>query len=235
MQESDFFLIVLVSARHLDYTQAASFLHTIAKHPSDGSKSRDVGHAWIYLQGRVNQQIIRIEGGHSGEIEHPRYFDGVMNYNEWGYARVPQKCLPRFEPNPIKYLWVARRDGFFQKGNGGHQPTFAAKIDLTEQQFHAMMHFIHHYPYPTYSLTQAQCSSFVTRIAALANWHLTSHVLMRLPSKLYFGGCWIRFWQDPRYSTITFATPDVLEKSLMQAVDEGRAEYALDWYRKYKD
>ena len=40
-------------------------------------------------------------------------------------------------------------------------------------------------------------------------------------------------WRDPEYSAITIATPDILEKSLMEAVDEGRAEYALPWYLKH--
>jgi hypothetical protein len=222
MQEDEYFLVILVDARHLDYTQTDKFLHSVAKHPSDGSKTRDVGHAWIYLQGKWQGQRLIIEGGHSGEREEypPRYFDGLMNYHEEGYA------------NPIEYLWTVREDGFFQKGSGGHRPTFAAKVSLTQGQFYRILRFIHprYYPYQHYSLLGPQCSSFVTQVAALAGLNLSSHVTMHLAPRVCYGGRIIRLWQDPHYATITFSTPDVIEKSLMNAVKEGKAEYALDWY-----
>ena len=53
---------------------------------------------------------------------------------------------------------------------------------------------------------------------------------MKVASGVYYGDRWIRLWEDARYSTMTFATPDVVEKSLIQAVEEGKAEYAMDWY-----
>lgn len=223
MQEDEYFLIILVDARHLDYTQTEKFLHSVAKHPSDGSKTRDVGHAWIYLQGRWQGQLLVIEGGHSGEREEhpPRYFDGIMNYHEAGYA------------NPVEYLWTMREDGFFQKGSGGHRPTFAAKVTLTQEQFCRILRFIHprHYPYRDYSLIGPQCSSFVTQVADLAGLHLSSYVTMYVAPRVCYEGRVIRLWQDPHYATMTFSTPDVIERSLMRAVREGRAEYALDWYR----
>lgn len=236
MQESDFFLIILVNARHLDYTQNQKFFKSIAKHPSDATKTRDVGHAWIYLQGKKNGKIIKVEGGHSGEIEEfpARYFDGMMNYNDWGYANPTcEQCLcPRYEPNPVKYLWTIRTDGFFQKGSGGHRPTFAAKIDLTSDQFERILSFIHpcHYAYQYYSLIEHQCSSFVAQVAALANWNLEFTTTMSIAPQVYYGRKWIRLWENPCYSCMTFASPDVLEKSLIQAVENGEAEYALDWY-----
>ena len=83
-----------------------------SKHPSDGSKNGDVGHAWIYLQGNVNGESIVIEGGHSGELGicQPKYFDGIMNYVEYGYAdsSCGEMCCLRNEPNPVKYLWASQ-------------------------------------------------------------------------------------------------------------------------------
>ena len=131
LSPSPYFLIVLVDARHLDYTDGRSLLRTLVKHPSDGSKNSDVGHAWIYLHGIVNDQNIGLEGGHSGElgIYQPRYFEGIMNYLEYGYANPTsqQQSCPRHESNPVKYLWEIQQDGFFQKGSGGHCPTFCSK------------------------------------------------------------------------------------------------------------
>ncbi|WP_068470373.1 hypothetical protein [Candidatus Protochlamydia phocaeensis] len=238
MQESDFFLVILVNARHLDYTDTRSFFKTVAKHPTDGSKSGDVGHAWIYLQGKVNGKVWVLEGGHSGERGRlqARYFDGIMNYNDWGYANPSdeQKQYPRYEPNPVKYLWATLEDGYFEKGAGGHRPTYAAKVDLTEQQFYRILQFIHprYYPYRQYALTNLQCSSYAAQVAVLADLYVESEVSMAVQPRIWFGRRWVRFWTDPCYSVITFSSPDVLEKSLMEAVQEGRAEYALDWYLK---
>ena len=40
----------------------------------------------------------------------------------------------------------------------------------------------------------------------------------------------LTLWNDPKYSQITISSPDILEKSLIEAVETGRAEEALDWY-----
>lgn len=237
MEEENDFLIILVEARHLDYTKASKFFCSVAKHPQDGSKNGDVGHAWIYLKGMHDGQTIVIEGGHSGEREaYPaRYFDGIMNYNDWGYANPSFKQIlkPRYEPNPIKYLWMTRKDGFFQKGSGGHLPTFAAKFSLTQEQFKNILEFMTcHYNYQNYSLVGNQCSTFVTQIAALAGINIPSQMTMKVASYVFFRERWIRLWEDPRYSYMTFATPDVIEKHLIEAVNNGKAEFALNWYLK---
>lgn len=240
MQEDEYFLIILVEARHLDYSRTDAFFHSVAKHPSDGSKTGDVGHAWIYLQGKCNGKVIAIEGGHSAERDReiPRYFDGIMNYNDWGYANPTdeQKLCPRYEPNPVKYLWTTREDGYFQKGTGGHQPTFAAKVSLSDEQFTDILNFIHpcHYLYRYYALTEQQCSSFVVQVAALAGLSLEAQTSIKIAPNVYFGGRQVRFWENSCYATIHFPTPDVVEKSLMHAVETGQAEYALDWYKAHR-
>jgi hypothetical protein len=240
MSKTDYFLVILVDARHLDYTNNWSFFRTIAKHPSDGSKNGDFGHAWIYVEGLVNGKKIAIEGGHSGErgLLQAKYFDGIMNYNDWGYANPTpeQKLCPRYEPNPAKYLWTSQNDGFFQKGSGDHTPTFAVKINLSKNQFQQILKFIHPrcYPYQRYALTRHQCSSFVAEVASLADLYLDCEVSISIQPRVLYGGRWVRFWEDPQYALLTFSSPDQLEKSLMKAVNEGQAEYALDWYLKNK-
>ena len=57
------FIIFAVDARKLDYSDCSRLLKTMAKHPSDGSKNSDVGHAWIYLK----QGDSILQGGHSAE------------------------------------------------------------------------------------------------------------------------------------------------------------------------
>lgn len=242
MREEDYFLIILVEACHLDYTNTSQFFQTVAIHPSNGSTRSDLGHAWIYLKGKgKNGTPFVLEGGHSGERQDVPvgYFEGIMNYNDWGYANPTeaQMCHPRYEPNPIKYLWTMRKDGFFQKGSGGHCPTFAAKISLSAQQFEEILSFIRprHYPYQDYALMGPQCCTFVSQVAALAGLTLKAQMTMHIYPWLYYRNTRIRLWEDPRYSIMTFATPDIVEKNLMQAVKDGQAEYALDWYLERKD
>lgn len=236
MQEDDYFLIILVDACHLDYTNTCRFFQSVAIHPN-GCRRGDVGHAWIYLKGKCKDgRSFVLEGGHSGEIlDSPvHYFDGIINYNDYGYANPTTKQMssPRYEPNPIKYLWTMREDGFFQKGSGGHCPTFAAKISLSSQQFEHILSFIRprHYSYRHYALVGPQCCTFVAQVAALAGLSIDTQMTMHIAPAFYYGKNWIHLWEDPRYSTITFSTPDILEKSLIQAVENGEAEYALDWY-----
>lgn len=234
MKETDFFLIVLVDARHLDYTENGSLLRTIAKHPSDGSKNGDVGHAWIYLQGIIDGKCVCIEGGHSGEVGmiQPKYFEGVMNYIDYGYAdpnRI-QRENPRHEPNPIKYMQEHLKDGFFQKGHGHHVPTYAAKIDISAEQFDRILKFIQEYSYDDYALCENQCSTFVAKVAAITNFSIAHSITMTVAQTVVFQGEKFVLWRDPKYATLTFSTPDIIERSLIQAVAEGCAEYALPWY-----
>lgn len=215
-----FFLIVLVDARHFNYSDSQRFLQTFTKHPANGSKQGEVGHAWIYLQGRDSF----IEGGHTGEYgtDRPRYVDGIMRYLALG------------DSNPVKYLWESLNDGVFQKGSGGHSPTYAAKFKINCTQYLAMRAFIdpESYPYRHYSLTEQQCTTFVGQVAALAGICLETDVTMKIMPTAKIAGAQVRLWSDPRYSAITFASPDVLEKSLRNAVMRGEAECALAWYKK---
>ncbi len=214
--ESDYFVIFLVSARHLDYFNSQSFLMTLAKHPSDGSLNGDVGHAWVYLQGKGEF----LEGGHSGELGtlEPKYFDGVMDLVESG------------DPNPIRYMRRTLSDGFFQQGCGGHRPTYAVKLDLTKETYDEMKDFIKHYDYSRYSLSCRQCVSFIAEIALLGGLDLESEVAMQVDQFVSLGKYRVRMWTNPKYCNLRFLSPDVLEKSLMQAVREGKCAYALDWY-----
>lgn len=219
--ESDYFLIILVDARHIDTSNSQTFLQTMTKHPANGSKEGDVGHAWIYLKGRD----FAIEGGHTGEygVIRPRYADGMMQY------------LSQGDHNPVRYLWESLDDGIFQRGCGGHSPTYAAKFDLTQEQYESILTFIHpeRYPYKKYSLTGRQCTSFVAQVAALAGIHLPTEVTMKIYPTAKISRERVRLWNDPQYASITFSSPDALEQSLIAAVRRGEAQPALAWYKKH--
>src|SRR5438445_2663557 len=98
-----------------------------------------------------------IEGGHSGELGHaqPRYLEGVF--------------LNDKEPNPVRYLFTALQDGYFEKGPGRHKPTYAVRVELNQSRFLKIYEYMQpdRYPFTEYSLTENQCTTFVTKIAAL--------------------------------------------------------------------
>lgn len=226
MQETDYFLVILVDAPHLDYTNNTKLLQTIIKHPN-GCQRRDFGHAWIFLKGIIDGIDVYVEGGHSGELGlmQAKYFDGIMNNIDYG------------ETNPIKYLWSSQRDGFFEEGSGIHFPTFAAKIDLTKEEFDSILHLLQReYNYSLYSLTANQCCSLVAQAAEIAHLRLDYQNTISIDPCLKFAGEWLPLWKDPEYSLFTFGCPDILEKSLIHAVLQGKAEYALPWYlRDFRD
>lgn len=220
IENSDRYVVLLVCARHLDYTNGKQLLQTIARHPSDGGKNSDVGHAWVFLQGEDGV----LEGGHTGEfgIEQPRYFEGVADLIENG------------DPNPVRYLWVTQKDGCFQRGSGGFTPTFAARIDLTEEEYRSIRNFIlsDAYPYSTYAITRHQCAAFVAEVAELAGLEVEHQVSIPIEKTLTVGGGTVQLWTDPRFSMLTISSPDILEKSLMQAVYDQKALNATKWYLK---
>ncbi|MBA3958497.1 MAG: hypothetical protein H0X51_08940 [Parachlamydiaceae bacterium] len=206
--DSDYFLEIYVSARHLDYTTGKTLLQTIARHSGRGAG--EFGHAWIRLEGLIDGQRMYIEGGHSGEtgLLQAKYFDGVMDYIESGET----------DSNPIRYLWATQEDGFFQEGSGGHQATFSIRIKLNSEQFQDILAFVKNYSFERYRLTDHQCCSFVAEAAALAGVELQHLQTVHIPSRIYFGGCWLPLWRDCKYREFVFGSPDVLEKSLMQHV-----------------
>ena len=214
--ESDCFIILAVDARHLDYTHCTSFLRTVAKHPSDGSKNSDFGHAWIYLK-RGQESF---EGGHSAErgLVQPRYIEGVCLLAEKG------------DPNPGRYLWAEQKDGYCELGSGNHRPTFAAKIDLTDEQYQLILDFIADYCFEYYAITGRSCATFVANIAALIGPQLDYQETLQLPP-VVLG---LPLWSDPCYSQITLASPDRLEKSLIDLVNSGYAEPAHQWLLRHR-
>ena len=208
---SENFIIFAVDARKLDYSSASKLIRTIAKHPSDGSKNSDVGHAWIYLK----QGSHMLQGGHSAErgIIQPRYLEGVCLLAEEG------------DPNPARYLLAEQSDGYFEIGDGGHRPTFAARIDLSADEAEKVRAFIEAYPFERYALSEKSCATFVAEVAALVGLELDYRQKIKLPRQLQG----LPLWSDPVYSEITIASPDRLEQSLRELVHSGRAADATAW------
>jgi len=211
---SEYSLTIYVDARHLDYSDGELFLRSLAKHPSDWSKNGDVGHAWISLKGPGRS----VTGGQTGEREGPTYTQGVL-----------QGLITN---NPIAYLQTSRKDGAFEKGSGGHTPTFAAQFNLTKAQFESALKTVKTYPFHSYSLTKAQCTSFATLVAKSAGIELEDTMIITFPKRLNFGKKSYLLWTDSTYSRLALPTPDRLEQSLQEKVLKGEAQYALGQHQQ---
>lgn len=203
-------ILFLVDAPHLDYSTPERFLRTMAKR-----KHRDVGHAWICLEGEIDGQSILCEGGHSGELGlyQPTYLNGLLDNAALGAK------------DPISYFFCAQEDGFFQKGNGGHHPTFCAGITLTDEKMKQVWDYIRKYPYRKYSLTGNQCCTLVKEVAELLGIRLDISRTVQIPPKMRIKNRWLPLWSDPKYSTLTFACPDKLEEELKNAVKHKKLYY----------
>ncbi|MBZ0110280.1 MAG: hypothetical protein K8F52_16650 [Candidatus Scalindua rubra] len=81
-----------------------------------------------------------------------------------------------------------------------------------------------------YRVTNIPLSSPRLQIWQGPGWNIQC-MLNQVPFRA--GGKEYRLWTDPRYSNLKLSTPDIIERSLIHAVMEGRAEYALDWYREH--
>ena len=233
--ETEYYIVFLVAAYHLDYLDNSELVSSLIKY---GTGKGNIGHSWILLKGTRNGHPYVLEGGQSGQRgkRHPRFYEGINNYINYGYSNPTQeqKRNPRKEPNPVKYLWEKLDDGFFQNGPGGYRPTYAAKFDLTEEQFKEILEFtsLETYPYESFSLAGNNCSSFIVHVASLFGLNLEHEVTVEIDPLIAAGEMEYRLWVDPKYSKITFSTPDIIERSLIKAVSHDKAEYALGWYFK---
>lgn len=228
-----FFLVLLVDARHFDYQDGLALFRSI--HVQRDGRC-DVGHAWILLGGVHDGKEQVWEGGHTGEfgLIEPRYLEGVLWLTEGHTLRMHDgRLFLGDDPNPVRFLHTYLSDGMWQQGSGGHAPSYAIGMDIDEPTFRAIYAYAMGgaYDFSKYSLTSNQCVTFVAKIAALAGCSLAHEVTVTLPNSCSLEGKERTLWQDPLYASITFSTPDVLEASMMEAVQEGRLMPALEWYR----
>lgn len=212
------FLVVLVDAVGLDYSTPETFLATLRKHPRGGKGERSVGHSWLILGGPLTW----LECGHTGDFDadHPYYSDSVGT------------ALRRGDPNPLACLWTNHGVGRYEVGSGGHQPTAAVRFNLTSEQHQAVSAFIHAYDFSRFGMRDQLCTHFVTGAAACAGITLGHQLALTLPQHTRYRGRSVLWWTDPAFSRLTLGSPDVLEKSLRLAIQQGLGRDVLRDYRK---
>jgi len=210
-------LVVLVDAVGIDYATGEAFFRTMARHPRCRKQDHSVGHAWMILRGPV-----WVECGHTGEfgLDEPDLKDSLLG------------ALKRNDPDPLACFWRPLTNGRFELGSGGHVPSAAVEFDLSPRQYEAIRKFIHDYDYRMFCVRDRVCTHFVTQAAALAGITLGHRVTINIPKQAHFDGRLINWWTDAKYSRLTYGSPDVLEKSLKKAVENGVGRNVLEKYKK---
>lgn len=167
------------------------------------------GHAWVTLLYKGSAFTC----GYSGEINTAEcgYFERLIDLAEAG------------DPNPVRALFETREDGFLQNGSGGHSATYSIGVPLKEEAAEQILTLMQQQGEGEYSITKSQCVTFVLKAAAIAGLDLEAEISLTLPSDLPLKRGALHLFSDPKYATFTFLSPDRLEKSMMEAVKEGRA------------
>ena len=234
LRETPYFLVLLVQASELDYQNQASLLRSL--HKRSQLKGGFLGHSWVLLSGIENGRRRVVEAGLSPKGEGSmQFFRGVLDLAEYGYVNPTdeQKRQPRHEPDPISYLWRDHGNGYLQPASEAWiHPTYAVKLYLDAEQYRQIKARLDPAlpSHKAFQLTGRQCSSFLVELAALAGVSLKHQVTIPIPREIQVGGRQVRLWNDPKYSSLTLSTPDVIEGELKQLVASGRAEDALPWY-----
>ena len=218
-EENAYELVVFVSSKNLNYTNAELFFDSLLAQ----EKTPTVGHAWIRLVERDNDKVIRtIDGGHSGEfgIIAPQYF-----------ARLVLNAQNPNVENPVQVLYQPLFDGQFERGDGGNVPTYGAAFSLTKEGYLSLCSLFEkgegEYPFYKWSLTEYNCVQFVITCLARIGIVLDVKNVVQIPAVTRINGVPIRMWSDERFSTIEVSTPEKLEAELRQLVALGVAQECI--------
>lgn len=233
-QEDGPFVVLLVAAAGLDYDDSARLVRQL--HKRSQFKQGFMGHAWVYLEGRVRGRREVIEAGLSPDGEGAvQYFRAVLSLARFGSTNPTEtdRAEPRPHPNPIAYLWQDQGNGYLQPVPAARlRPTAAVRLDLDEAQHAAIRARLNpRLPeHRRFQLNGQQCTSFVVEIAALAGVSLNPEVTIPIPREVRVQGQVLRLWTDPVYSRLTLDSPDALERELQALVVSGRGRDVLRWY-----
>jgi hypothetical protein len=206
---SDYFLIVAVDAKGLEYTSLEAFLTSL-----QGVKDRSVGHAWIIL-GSKRDELIRTYG-HSGEfgLSAPRYLD------EMWYLIKQQ------DPNPLRVFYHSRGDGVLERDAGGHVPTYAVSISITSDQYKKIENYCERgvYDFGQYNLLNHHCIHFVRSILAIIGIQVDCEVSIAIPKKTTVYGREVVLWTNPVLQQMIIEIPERLQAELQRLVACGIGE-----------
>jgi len=201
-ENNPYVLTLYADARGLDYSSGKAMYKSLKFQQGRKNTHGIFGHTWIRLKGEQDEEVVVVEGGHSGDLgeRQPVYLDGVMAQIKGGH------------PNPISYLWATKEDGFFQRGSGGHIPTHRAVFVLSEEQYWDILNYIDpaNYDYQHYALTDRQCVSYCARIADRIGEKMHYKADISIPQNVQILTKKIVLWRNPQYGNLSIGLPDVL-------------------------
>ncbi len=223
----EYFLVVLVDARHADYTSPRAYLSTLTSSMIK-QHSPDPGHAWIVLAGKKDGKPWIFEGGHSVDCSLL-----TKNYvaNIFGFTSIDK------DPNPARHLFLPTKQGLFEYGPGENRPTFGAAVPLTKEGFEKILKLFEEdgYNFSNWGIEGPNCVQFALSCLASVGVEFNCEDFLPVPESFSFFGNEFRLWSDPSYSTLNIKTPDLLEKRLWELVKSGSAFCATQWYWNFKD
>ena len=224
--QDQYFLVVLVDARHLDYSSPYRYLSTLSA-SFITERAPDPGHAWIVLSGYKDGKPWIFEGGHSVNC------NSLMG----AYIRdVTGLLQTQSDPNPVRHLFRVTEKGFFEYGSGENRPTFAAAIPLTKDGFDRICKLFDSdgYDFSQWGVRGPNCVQFALSCLATIGIELECYDVLPLPPSLSFLGKELPLWSDPQYASLALKTPDLLEKRLWELVKRGTALCATSWYSNFR-
>ncbi len=221
------YLVILVDAKHLDYSTPGKYFETL-KFGLFKRHDPNIGHAWVILYGKDATGTFVFEGGHTGEFGciAPKYFDHIVDLSMTNESK-----------NPVAYLYTLLPDGQIQLGSGGHRPSFAAAFPLNLEGFLRIKRLIgREYDFSSWGILGPNCVQFARACLAATGIQINCEEEIPIPQVFSINGEEIRLWENPAFSCILAQTPELLEKRLIELVQNGQALPASRWYayRKHK-
>ena len=223
----EYFLVVLVDARHADYSSPKAYLSTLTSSLIK-QHSPDPGHAWIVLCGKKDGKPWIFEGGHSVDCSllTRNYIHDITGFT------TSEK-----DPNPARHLFTPTKNGLFEYGPGENRPTFGAAIPLTEEGFERILKLFEAdgYDFSRWGIEGPNCVQFALSCLASIGVEFDCEDTLPVPPSVSFFGKEFVLWSDPSYSSLSIKTPDLLEKRLWELVKSGTAYCATKWYWGFKE
>jgi hypothetical protein len=224
--KDEYFLVILVDARHADYTSSTGYLTSLAG-SFVSQHYLDPGHAWIVLAGTKNGKPWVFEGGHTVNCPDltKYYLKTVLGFSD----EEP-------DPNPVRHLFSPTDIGSLEYGPGDSCPTFAAAIPLTEEGFDRVLKLFNEdgYDFSNWGIRGPNCVQFALSCLATVGVEFDCNESLPVPPSFSVFGHEILLWSDPEYSQLDIKTPDLLEKRLLDLVRQGTAQFALPWYKAFR-
>lgn len=224
---SEYFLVVLVDAKHPDYSSPSNYCSSLVPGMLR-CKAPDPGHAWIVIVGTKDGKPWIFEGGHtvncSAVTKH--YIKHLLGWSDTKQTE-----------NPATALFVPTTVGSLEVGPGENRPSFAAAIPLTQEGFDRISRLFDEngYDFSHWGIQGPNCVQFALSCLSAAGIELSCYDTLSVPQSLSLFGKTLSLWTNPSYSKLTLKTPDLLEKRLLDLVKCGKAFYALPWYKAFRE